>query len=57
MPDNNNPDLGSRYYRGGSRLDPRGGQGQPNTGNGTNGGKNKYGDKNPYGNGSGDMRP
>lgn len=57
MPDNNNPDLGSRYYRGGSRLDPRGGSGQSNTGSGTNGGKNKYGDKNPYGNGGGDMRP
>lgn len=57
MPDNNNPDLGSRYYRGGSRLDPRGGNGQSNTGGGP-GGKNKYGDKNPYGNGGGgDQRP
>jgi len=57
MPNNNNPDLGSRYYRGGSRLDPRGGNGQSNTGGGP-GGKNKYGDKNPYGNGGGgDQRP
>jgi len=46
------PDLGSRYNNGGSRLDPRGGQGQ-NTGNG-NDPKNKYGSKNPYGNGGGD---
>jgi len=42
-------DLGSRYYRGGSRLDPRGGNGQ-NTGGG-NDPKNKYGNKNPYGTG------
>jgi hypothetical protein len=49
MPDNNNPDLGSRYNNGGSRLDPRGGQG--NTGSSTNGGKNKYGDTKPYGGG------
>jgi|VirMetMinimDraft_7_1064189.scaffolds.fasta_scaffold263976_2 hypothetical protein len=51
MPDNNNPDLGSRYNNGGSRLDPRGGQGQGNTGSGTSGGKNKYGDTKPYGGG------
>jgi hypothetical protein len=57
MPTNNNPDLGSRYYRGGSRLDPRGGQGQSNTGGFDP--KNKYGNRNPYGGGGngGDQRP
>lgn len=47
-------DLGSRYYRGGSRLDPRGGNGQSNTGGDDP--KNKYGNKNPYGTG-GDRPP
>lgn len=38
-----------KYNRGGSKYDPRGGNGPTGSGNNNNGGKNRYGDRNPYG--------
>jgi len=45
MPDDRN-NL-SQYNKGGSKYDPRGGNGPTGSGN-NSGNKNRYGDKNPY---------
>ena len=47
MPDDNsNIDI---YNRNGSKYDPRGNNGKPPMGgNNNSGGKNQYGDRNPY---------